>query len=216
MRDGFKRGTGAFRCESCGRLTRKTRETEGCDWNVCPECFDLASFQNGISDNGPVDAFEYVEGSRDCARRIYAAGGKFKDWNSTFWAEASPAALDEAHADALIEYEQKFPIPEPTADLVLEWAVALVDTSHVDGHAEAIYKAIGEHVGGFVGVWTVWSDLAKICAKVEAESGGPVEDFPEVAAEIVKWYRLYVEREGAAPSDEEERKAVAEIIGLFV
>lgn len=95
----FARGTGCFTCESCGRRTRQTPVTAGSDWPVCEDCFELAGYQNGISDNGPVDAADYIVYARNHARTLYAKGGALKDWEGSFWAERN--ALDEIHELAL-------------------------------------------------------------------------------------------------------------------
>jgi hypothetical protein len=96
----FERGSGCFTCESCGRKTRKTGVTSGSDWPVCPDCYELAGYQNGVSDNGPLDAAEYLTLARNHARAIYAKGGSF-DWKDAFWAECGDRAQDELHELAL-------------------------------------------------------------------------------------------------------------------
>lgn len=96
----FDYGTGCFVCESCGRKTRTTAVTARNDWPVCPDCFELAGYQNGISDRGPRDAEDYITSARDHARTVYAKGGKL-DWNESFWAERGARAQDELYDLAL-------------------------------------------------------------------------------------------------------------------
>ncbi len=100
----FDYGTGCFTCESCGRKTRKTAVTAGCDWPVCPDCFELAGYQNGISARGPIDAADYLTYAREHARTVYAKGGTFDvsgGWRDAFWAECGARAQDELHELAL-------------------------------------------------------------------------------------------------------------------
>lgn len=96
----FARGTGCYTCESCGRKTRQTDVNSGSDWKVCADCFELAGYQNGISDNGPLDAADYVDHARNHARTVYAKGGRL-DWNESFWAETGARAQAELHELAL-------------------------------------------------------------------------------------------------------------------
>lgn len=38
MKDGFKKGSGCFKCEVCGKLTRNTGQ--GLDVKYCQACYD--------------------------------------------------------------------------------------------------------------------------------------------------------------------------------
>ena len=54
-KDGFKKGSGCFPCEECGKLTRRTPETSGTD--LCRKCFDEGTRRNAIAD-GRGQAYE--------------------------------------------------------------------------------------------------------------------------------------------------------------
>lgn len=45
----FRRGSGAFRCETCERMTRHTGE-QSSDSRLCRYCFELAGNENSLSD----------------------------------------------------------------------------------------------------------------------------------------------------------------------
>jgi hypothetical protein len=53
MVEGFQRGSGAFPCVNCGKLTRKMQNTDNTD--LCKKCFDEISEENRISDSGEDD-----------------------------------------------------------------------------------------------------------------------------------------------------------------
>lgn len=47
----FARGSGTYKCGSCGKLTRETGEGEsGC--GLCLLCYERSSCENSLSDNG--------------------------------------------------------------------------------------------------------------------------------------------------------------------
>ncbi len=52
----FRRGQGAYTCQSCGKLTRDTEGEGGC--RLCLDCFNLAGIENSISDNGAEEAMQ--------------------------------------------------------------------------------------------------------------------------------------------------------------
>jgi hypothetical protein len=59
----FERGgRGVFKCEICGRNTRRT--DQGADSELCSECWELAGIDNAVNDNGPATLGDYVA-SRD-------------------------------------------------------------------------------------------------------------------------------------------------------
>jgi hypothetical protein len=45
----FQKGSGCFKCSSCGRLTRHTTSDNP---DICGPCYELAGFENGVTDNG--------------------------------------------------------------------------------------------------------------------------------------------------------------------
>ena len=48
-KDGFRVGSGCFKCEICGKLTRQTKDTSGT--MLCRECCDRTSHENSHADN---------------------------------------------------------------------------------------------------------------------------------------------------------------------
>ncbi len=73
--DGFKRGTGCFKCESCGKLTRLTEASEQSS-KMCNLCYETAGLCNELSDSGysssPLraefgDVFEVFSGCENLA-----------------------------------------------------------------------------------------------------------------------------------------------------
>jgi len=62
--NGFKRGTGVFRCEDCGHNTRETG-AQGMGVKLCPDCWELAGYINMLSDYG-ADSEDF----KDCTNAI--------------------------------------------------------------------------------------------------------------------------------------------------
>lgn len=73
--NGFKKGTGAYSCEICTRMTRDTGVGSiGC--RMCPNCWEIAGFYNEMTDYG-VDAIaEAHDVIRSHLANIVAKGGK--------------------------------------------------------------------------------------------------------------------------------------------
>ena len=62
MASHFKRGSGVYKCQDCGKRTRETCEGESsCD--LCLDCFDDASNENEHNDTHD----EKVAGCKYCA-----------------------------------------------------------------------------------------------------------------------------------------------------
>ncbi len=55
--DKFKKGSGAYTCGDCGKLTRETGHGES-DCELCAFCFLSAMLENGYSD-GHISEAEY-------------------------------------------------------------------------------------------------------------------------------------------------------------
>ncbi len=76
MRKGtrFAKGSGCYRCEVCGRMTRSTGRGDNENLNQCAECYDLGGIENEIQDRGSTPELEAeAQALRD---RIKELGGK--------------------------------------------------------------------------------------------------------------------------------------------
>ena len=51
----FQRGSGAFKCSACGRLTRQTGVQGNSDSELCPQDWELAGIYNVHQDAGSAD-----------------------------------------------------------------------------------------------------------------------------------------------------------------
>lgn len=51
----FGYGTPTFTCRTCRRRTRDTGDNGNVE--LCPDCYELAGQQNGLWDNGSIDAW---------------------------------------------------------------------------------------------------------------------------------------------------------------
>lgn len=49
MKDGFRFGSGCFKCNICGKLTRQTKNTSGV--MLCPVCCERTEHENSHADN---------------------------------------------------------------------------------------------------------------------------------------------------------------------
>lgn len=47
--DGFRRGSGCFKCRICGKLTRETKYSSGSE--LCRECEERSEHENSHADN---------------------------------------------------------------------------------------------------------------------------------------------------------------------
>ena len=50
MRQRFQRGTGAYHCVLCDKLTRDTGSGEG-GTGLCKTCFQISEIENALADN---------------------------------------------------------------------------------------------------------------------------------------------------------------------
>lgn len=72
----FKRGSGCYKCGSCGCMTRDTGNDEG-PARLCLACYELAGWENTMQDN-PHDSENYRVALRESTRlraEITAKGG---------------------------------------------------------------------------------------------------------------------------------------------
>lgn len=76
--NGFKRGTGVFKCEDCGHNTRETG-AQGMGVKLCPDCWELAGYINTLSDYG-ADSEDFkscADTIKWYAEKIHAKTGKY-------------------------------------------------------------------------------------------------------------------------------------------
>lgn len=75
-----------FACECCGRNTRG--QTECSDIAMCPECYDLAGWDNEINDMGGHPSPEQMLHFEDLLSEIVSGGGdaaRVKASNAYLW-----------------------------------------------------------------------------------------------------------------------------------
>ena len=80
--NGFKRYSGCFKCENCGRMTRST----GDNYITCPECYELAGQENILLDKAYSTLEErqaIVNGIYELQNKIVAKGGINSSWKGT-------------------------------------------------------------------------------------------------------------------------------------
>ena len=89
--NGFKRGTGVFKCEDCGHNTRETG-AQGMGVKLCPDCWELAGYINMLSDYG-ADSEDF----RDCRNAIQRHASEIRRKTGKLTADAQTllCALDE-------------------------------------------------------------------------------------------------------------------------
>lgn len=63
MTQRFVKGSGLYKCQNCGKMTRETGEGESYV-ELCRHCWDEAGWENFISDGGNIneipDEFRYL------------------------------------------------------------------------------------------------------------------------------------------------------------
>jgi hypothetical protein len=50
MTNGFKRGSGCYKCGVCGKLTRSTGRGDNENNGTCARCFDMSGDENAVLD----------------------------------------------------------------------------------------------------------------------------------------------------------------------
>lgn len=71
----FVKGSSTFKCSQCDRLTRFTGD-QSVDAKICPQCWDLAGYENQLSDDGELD-----DSTKAHVRSIFAELQNFDDHN---------------------------------------------------------------------------------------------------------------------------------------
>lgn len=75
----FAKGSGAYKCECCGRLTRSTGRGDNENVGNCAECYDLAGEQNSLSDSGSF--YESPARILEMIGIIVSKGGDASNWD---------------------------------------------------------------------------------------------------------------------------------------
>ena len=83
-------GRGVFTCMSCGR---KTRETTSDNPDLCGPCYELAGYENGVTDNGIEQIPGYLAGAVQEYKAITSKGGTYIFCQSPELGEAIKAAI---------------------------------------------------------------------------------------------------------------------------
>lgn len=81
----FAKGSGAYKCRSCGRLTRATGQ-DGSQVQLCGDCFDLAGTENSMQD-GEKFTMEDCQRIAQQILSIESKGGNAAEWRKTFAGE---------------------------------------------------------------------------------------------------------------------------------
>lgn len=71
--DRFKRGSGCFVCRMCQRQSRDTGDNGQLE--LCPECYEIATLENSISDYGDPDG-KLAQQVEALTAQCKAKGGK--------------------------------------------------------------------------------------------------------------------------------------------
>ena len=90
----FARGSGVYKCEDCGRRTRKTPATAGHDGMLCEDCYELAGIYNVHQDGGDLTPYHGEVLSR--CKRIEERGGTVRGENAELRDIAAKAGWDAA------------------------------------------------------------------------------------------------------------------------
>ena len=97
----FVKGSSTFKCACCTRLTRFTGD-QAVGAKVCPQCWDLAGYENQLSDDGQLDAQTGAH-VNDIFHELFAKDGVDmarvqSEFEGTLWDFYSPKAkvLDDA------------------------------------------------------------------------------------------------------------------------
>lgn len=76
----FQRGSAAFECRHCKRLTRDTNGDNG-GVRLCEDCYDGCSQENGMNDSAdPELKAQYERDMRACFQRAVNKGGKLEGY----------------------------------------------------------------------------------------------------------------------------------------
>jgi len=70
----FRKGSGAYRCECCTRLTRATGSGDAAGVRLCEECYEMAGIENLIADSGETQ--ELKKELEQLRQQVIAKGGK--------------------------------------------------------------------------------------------------------------------------------------------
>jgi hypothetical protein len=86
-------GRGVFTCASCGR---RTRETTSDNPEICGPCYELAGFENGVTDLGIERIADYLHDAKAYYAEITSKGGTYDFSQSPELGAAVLAALKAA------------------------------------------------------------------------------------------------------------------------
>lgn len=103
----FTRGSGAYQCNCCGRITRSTGRGDNENADMCAECYDLAGEENSLLDTGSF--YSSPDSILDMIDFIATKGGDASVWedlkNKAISALPKPAGKESA---LLKQYEPVF------------------------------------------------------------------------------------------------------------
>jgi hypothetical protein len=89
----FKKGSGVYTCQCCGRQTRDTGG-DGSGVGSCDLCYDLAGFENLLEDSSAAELTKReIETIIANVETVYERGGKRGTWDDLL-----AAVIDECRA----------------------------------------------------------------------------------------------------------------------
>ncbi len=79
-RNGFKRGSGCYKCLNCGRKTRATGNNDNEHVKMCEQCYEIGGIENLIVDgnyDGEKSLQYWKNRIKELEEEVRAKGGKF-------------------------------------------------------------------------------------------------------------------------------------------
>lgn len=101
----FSKGSACYSCRTCSRMTRDDGCGDSVGCGLCTQCYELAGYENTISDNGieAVDARD-VSSIRASLAIISARGGNASVWDELLESlGAAPAAAVSVDSIPVVE-----------------------------------------------------------------------------------------------------------------
>jgi hypothetical protein len=195
----FTKGSAAFTCRACGRLTRDTGRGDNEGVSMCSDCFDLGGEENHLSDNGSF--YDSASNVLALIASVAAKGGDASVWDHLKATalnltqpkenEMNAAELNKAKMPALVAfYNERSGKKAITkfADLATarKRCVALLPKEEQPAKvkpakAKAAPKAPSEHADRSAAISASWKDPAVHAKRIERTAVKVAgQEFPSV------------------------------------